>query len=239
MQLSSLVDLLDVAGAAVAGIFGAFFLIAVAIFIVGVGNRSDPDPRGSRPMAAYYFSGAFFFLWVTLAGLVIAFDSLIQLVGKNPSCFGCYQAPGTGPTNDAIRDCVLGALIVVFAGGALALHLRRGNLLADTEEDLSGPTKRVMRSYVALVSLIAIIIFVFAFISALWGVCELISPTIFGATGTTTQTVRTILDALVLVVLSGAAFSYHQRFAPSQLRLLGMVGSPHHLPTMSPPPPPV
>jgi uncharacterized RDD family membrane protein YckC len=116
---------------------------------------------------------------------------------------------------------VLGAILLVFAGGAYLVHLRRGNALADTETDLSGPTKRLMRSFVAFVSFVAALIFVVSLIVAVYGVFELISPTIFGGAGGRDAVTRQILDALVLVVLSATIFGYHQRFAPPSLRLLG------------------
>ncbi len=199
------------------GIFLVYFLLTMVIFIVGVSNARDTDPRGSRPMAAYYYAAAFLFLWTTFVAVAIALDALVQLIGR-PS--------QTYYTNLTIRDCVLGAIVLVFAGGAYSLHVRRGNVLADTELDASGPTKRVMRSYVAFTSFASVLIFVFSFIVAAHFACQLISPTIFGGSTNHTVVVREILDACVLIVLSGAIFSFHQRFAPSSLRLLGLVGKP-------------
>jgi hypothetical protein len=218
-------SILDVAGAAteVLGVlFASIFGLAFAIFIVGVSNRSDADPRGSRPMAAYLYSGAFLFLWLAFAGVVAAFDSLINLIGTHGLVITGFEGPAPQPSydNDAIRYCVIGAILLVVAGGAFLLHLRRGNALADAEADPSGPTKRVMRSYVAFISFVAVLVFVVALITAIYGVFELASPTIFGGAGTD-PTTRSILDALVLAVLAGAVFGFHQAFAPSSLRLLG------------------
>jgi hypothetical protein len=226
----SAIDVAGAASAVVAVVFSAFFVLAVAIFIVGVSNRSDSDPKGSRPMAAYLFSGAFFFLWVAYAGVAVALDSLINLIGSHQSFgfLGSFGPLGPSYKNEAIRDCVLGAILLVFAGGAYLLHLRRGNLLADAETDPSGPTKRVMRSFVAFVSFIAVFIFVVSLMVAVYEVFELISPTIFGGSGGTLgrdEVIRGILDALVLVILSATIFAYHQRFAPANLRLLGSSGS--------------
>jgi hypothetical protein len=231
------VNLTNVATFDLGGIFVVYFLLTMVIFIVGVSNARDTDPRGSRPMAAYYYSAAFLFLWTTYLAVAIAFDSLVQLIGRPSQAF--Y-------TNLAIRDCVLGAIVMVFAGGAYSLHVRRGNVLADTEADASGPTKRVMRSYVAFTSFASVLIFVAAFIAAAHFACQLISPSIFGGSTDHTVVVREILDACVLIVLSGAIFSFHQRFAPSSLRLLGLVGKPRRRrypsyatsgPSEPPPPP--
>lgn len=244
----SALDVAGIADAILGFIFLALFMLAATIFIVGVSNRSDADPKGTRPMAAYLFSGSFLFLWIAYGGVVVALDSLINLIGTHPygsliSGFGLggspfFQQPSYD--NEAIRDCVVGAILLVFAGGAWLLHLRRGNLLADAEVDPSGPTKRVMRSYVAFVSFVAVIIFVVAISVAVYGVFELISPTIFGGAGSRDATTRGILDALVLVVLSGGVFSFHQRFAPTALRLLGRTGSgpaPHAVSSAPPVPP--
>ncbi len=223
------------------------FLLTVAIFIVGVSNRSDADPRGARPIAAYSFSAAFLFLWITVFAVVAALDSLINMIGNNTPSFGSIGSIGSSafplttfgisPGRLAARTCVLAAIVLVFAGGAYLLHLRRGNALADTEDDPTGPTKRVMRSFVAFVCFVAIVLFVFAFIRGIYDVFELISPSVFGGSGSRTADWRRLLDALVLVVASGLVFSYHQRFAPSSLRLLGAVKT-HRTSVGAPPEPP-
>jgi hypothetical protein len=213
-------------------IFGGFAIF----FIVAIGNRTDSDPSGSRPIAAYLFSGAFLFLWVAYFGIAAAAFSLINLIGGHPNTFGFSPSY----KDNAIRACVLGALLVVFAGGAGLLHLMKGNALADAEADASGPTKRVMRSYVALTSFVAILIVVLSLIVALWLVFGLISPTIFLASSSRTVTSRGILDALVLVVLAGSIFTFHQRFAPANLRTFASTWRPSAGPSVhesSPPPP--
>lgn len=217
--------------------FVAFVSAFAMFFIVAIGNRSDADPSGSRPIAAYLFSGAFLFLWIAYFGIAAAAFSLINLIGGHP--VSEFSAPASYG-NDAIRACVLGALLVVFAGGAGFLHLRKGNALADAEANPSGPTKRVMRSYVALFSFVSILIVVLALIVALWLVFGLISPTIFLASSSRTVTSRGILDALVLVILGGATFAYHQQFAPPNLRTFTGLGrsGPVHTVSESPPPPP-
>ncbi len=220
-------------------LFIVLFGVLAIIFIVAIGNRTDQDPTGSRPIAAYLFSAGFLFLWIAYFGIDIAANSLINLVGGHEGAFGSVSTGLSslgGSTfsysssysyrDEAIRACVLGGILVVLAGGAWFLHLRRGNALADAESNPSGPTKRVMRSYVALVSFISIIIVVLALAVAAWMVCGLISPTIFLASTSKTVTMRGILEALVLVVLAGAIFSYHQRFAPESLRLLSSLGGP-------------
>jgi hypothetical protein len=206
----------------VVAILGAF----ATLFIVAVSNRSDPDPTGSRPMGAYLFSAAFLLLWVAYLGIDVAANSLINLLGNHPSPFP--GVPGPSFRDDAIRACVLGGLLVVLAGGAMVLHLRRGVGLAEAEGNPTGPTKRVMRTYVALVSFVSVLILVLALVVAGWLVAGLCSPTIFVAGASRTVTTRELLDALVLVLLSGSIFSYHQRYAPEGLRLLSSISPPRH-----------
>lgn len=196
---------------AFAAVFGWF----AQLFIIVVSNKADADPTGSRPMAAYLFSGAFLTLWVSFIGVDVAANSLIQLIGSHAASF---DAPSY--KNDAIRSCVLGGLLLVFAGGAYLLHLRRGSSLAEQETDRSGPTRKIMRSFVALVSYVSMTITVIAFAVAGWLVAGLISPSIFLANASRTTTARALLEVVVIIVLAGAIFLYHQSMAPGALRLL-------------------
>ncbi|HEV3329216.1 MAG TPA: hypothetical protein VGZ33_07445 [Acidimicrobiales bacterium] len=209
-------------------VFVVLFGVLAILFIVAIGNRTDQDPTGSRPIAAYLFSASFLFLWIAYFGIDVAANSLINLVGSHPGAPSSNFLPIFVPTysyrDAAIRACVLGGILVVLVGGAWVLHLRRGTALAEAETNPSGPTKRVMRTYVALVSFVSIIVMVLALAVAVWMAFGLLSPTIFLANASRTVTLRGVLDALVLVVLGGAIFSYHQRFAPEGLRLLSSVG---------------
>jgi hypothetical protein len=212
-------------------VFVVVFGVLAMLFIVAVGNRADQDPTGSRTISAYLFSASFLFLWIAFFGVVIAANSLINLIGSHPGAsFGNLSSSipvifdSYSYRDAAIRACVLGAILLVLAGGAFLAHLRRGMALADAETNPSGPTKRVMRSYVALVSFVSIIVLVLALASALWMAFGLISPTIFLASASRTVTARGMLQSLVLVVLAGAIFSVHQRFAPEGLRLFSSLG---------------
>jgi hypothetical protein len=226
--------------ATVLGVLGLVSVVGAfaMFFIVAIGNRSDPDPAGSRPIAAYLFSGAFLFLWIAYYGVIAIADSLISLIGPHPAFFGLPSQLSQG--NATIRGCALGALLLVVAGGIGLMHLHKGNALADLETSASGPTKRVMRSYVSLMSFISIILVVLGLVAALWSVFQLISPTVFLAIGTRTDTSKTLLDELVIVLLGATIFAWHQRFAPSGLRLfagthLGHLHMAHH---DAPPPSP-
>ena len=58
MNVSSILGaapLIAIAGEIIA--FVVFFSALAMFFIVAIGNRTDQDPTGSRPIAAYLFSG--------------------------------------------------------------------------------------------------------------------------------------------------------------------------------------
>lgn len=201
-------------------------LLAFAIFIIGVSNKSDPDPRGTRPVAAYAYSAAFLFLWTAVFAVVAAVDSLINLIGNSANGSVVVSFGGAlDPDKLAARACVLGAIVLVLAGGAYLVHLRRGNALADLDDDASGPTKRVMRSFVAFVSFVSILLAVAACIGLVYTIFELASPSTFGGFASRTADLRALLDAAVLLVAAGSVFAYHQRLAPASMRLLGGAGA--------------
>ena len=214
----------------------------ILVFVVLFGvlrdalHRRDRQPRRPGPDGEPHRSprtcspAAFLFLWIAYFGVVVAANSLINLLGSHPSPVGSstlsvLNLPTYSYRDAAIRACVLGGILVVFAGGAYVLHLRRGNALANAETDPSGPTKRVMRSYVALVSFVSIVVVVLALIRRdLDGLRAHLADDLPREHAKAVTLRASISTSLVLVVLAGAIFSYHQRFAPEGLRLL-LVGS--------------
>jgi len=177
--------------------------------IIVIANRGDPDPSGKRPMAAYLFGGSFFSLWIAYMGSIIVVDALVSLMHTN--------APNT---NTVARIVVVGFLMVLFGGVAHIIHRQRGLALADSETDPSSPTKRVMRSYVAAVSFISVLI---AFLSTMvlgYLIFQLIAPGVFGASGSRVDTLSSIIDLVYVVGATAFVFFTHQALAPAALRLL-------------------
>ncbi len=177
--------------------------------IIVIANRADPDPSGKRPMAAYLFGGSFLSLWIAYLGSIIVVETLVSLMRSN--------APST---NTVARIVVVGFLMVLVGGVAHIIHRQRGLALSDSETDPSSPTKRVMRSYVAAVSFISVLI---ALISAMvlgYLIFQLVAPGVFGATGSRVDTLSSIIDSVYIVGATAFVFFAHQALAPAPLRLL-------------------
>ena len=197
-----------------------FFAIALLLFvstagslmtyvIIVIANRADPDPSGKRPMAAYLFGGAFFSLWLSYLGSIIIVEALVSLMDTV-----------TPSTNTIARIVVAGFLMVLVGGAVHMIHRQRGLALADSETDPSSPTKRVMRSYVAAVSFITVLIAVISAIVLGYLIFQLVAPGVFGASGTRVDVLSSIIDWLYIVGATTVIFLTHQALAPTALRLI-------------------
>lgn len=197
-------------------VIGIVFLLLISsagsimtYVIIVIANRADPDPSGKRPMAAYLFGGSFLSLWIAYIGSIIVVNALVSLMHSN--------APSS---NTVARMVVVGFLMVLVGGVAHMIHRQRGLALSDSETDPSSPTKRVMRSYVAAVSFISVLI---ALISAMvlgYLIFQLVAPGVFGAAGSRVNTLTSIIDSLYIVGATTFVFITHQALAPANLRLL-------------------
>lgn len=186
----------------------------ITYVIIVVANRADPDPTGKRPMAVYFFGGAFLTLWIAYLGLIVVVVSLVNLIGTNVSF-----ASGQHPVGDAaVRGVSVGLIFFVVAGYAHYLHRRRGLELAASESDPASPTKRVARSYVAVVSFVATVITIVMSFAFIYTLLALIAPGIFHGGNSTTMAKGLLVEAFVLC-LAGLIFWSHQSLAPGALRL--------------------
>lgn len=181
--------------------------------IIVIANRADPDPSGKRPMAAYLFGGAFFSLWLSYLGSIIIVEALVSLMDT--------VAPNS---NTIARIVVAGFLMVLVGGVAHMTHRQRGLALADSETDPSSPTKRVMRSYVAAVSFITVLIGLISAIVLGYLIFQLVAPGVFGASGTRVDVLSSVIDWLYIVGATTVIFVTHQALAPTNLRLLARGG---------------
>ncbi len=177
--------------------------------IIVIANRADPDPTGKRPMAAYLFGGAFLSLWIYYLGSVIIVEGLVSLMQTN--------APSS---NTIARVVVAGFLMVLVGGVAHMIHRQRGLALSDSESDPSSPTKRVMRSYVAAVSFITVLIALVSTVVLGYLIFQLVAPGVFGASGTRVDVLSSVIDWLYIVGATAFVFFSHQALAPEPLRLL-------------------
>jgi hypothetical protein len=182
--------------------------------IIVIANRADPDPSGKRAMAAYLFGGSFLSLWIAYMGSILVVEALVSVMRSN--------SPNT---NTVARIVVVGFLMVLVGGVAHMIHRQRGLALSDSETDPSSPTKRVMRSYVAAVSFISVLI---ALISAMvlgYLIFQLVAPGVFGATGSRVDTLSSIISSVYIVGATAFVFFAHQALAPATLRLLPLGSS--------------
>jgi hypothetical protein len=177
--------------------------------IIVIANRADPDPSGKRPMAAYLFGGSFLSLWIAYMGSIIVVEALVSLMHSS-----------TPSSNTVARMVVVGFLMVLVGGVAHMLHRQRGLALSDSETDPSSPTKRVMRSYVAAVSFISVLIVLISTMVLGYLIFQLVAPGVFGAAGSRVDTLSSIIDLVYIVGATAFVFFVHQALAPSALRLL-------------------
>jgi hypothetical protein len=177
--------------------------------IIVIANRADPDPSGKRPMAAYLFGGSFLSLWIAYTGSIIVVEALVSLMHSN-----------TPSSNTVARMVVIGFLMVLVGGVTHVLHRQRGLALSDSETDPSSPTKRVMRSYVAAVSFISVLIVLISSMVLGYLIFQFVAPGVFGATGSRVDTLSSIVDLVYIVGATAFVFFAHQALAPASLRLL-------------------
>lgn len=177
--------------------------------IIVIANRADPDPSGKRPMAAYLFGGSFLSLWITYMGSILVVEAIVSLMHSN--------APNT---NTVARIVAVGFLMVLVGGVAHIVHRQRGLALSDSEPDPSSPTKRVMRSYVAAISFISVLIALIATMVLGYLIFQLVAPGVFGASGSRVDTLSSIIDSVYIVGATAFIFFSHQALAPAALRLL-------------------
>ena len=181
----------------------------ITYVIIVIANRADPDPSGKRPMAAYLFGGSFLSLWIAYVGSIIVVEALVSLMHSN-----------TPSHNSVARIVVVGFLMVLVGGVTHMIHRQRGLTLADSETDPSSPTKRVMRSYVAAVSFISVLIALISTMVLGYLIFQFAAPGVFGASGTRVDTLSSIIDLVYIVGATAFIFFMHQALAPSALRLL-------------------
>jgi hypothetical protein len=188
-------------------ISGAGSILTFVIIVIA--NRADPDPSGKRPMAAYLFGASFLSLWMAYMGSILVVEAIVSLMNSN--------APSS---NTVARIVVVGFLMVLVGGVIHMTHRQRGLSLADSESDPSSPTKRVMRSYVAAVSFISVLIGLISTMVLGYLIFQFVAPGVFGASGSRVDTLSSIIDLVYVLGATAFVFFAHQALAPRALRLL-------------------
>ena len=205
-------------------ILGGVLLLAVVgvLVILIVANRADPDASGRRPLSVYLFAMSFVTLLTSVVGSVVVVASLVQLIGSHPGVHG----PGLHPVGDAAaRGAVLGGLITVISLVTMVLHLRRGLAFAEAD-GAGGPSQRVARSYVAAVGFLAVLTLVVALVAAIYLVCQIAGPGVFGSAGGRVPPARNLITALYTVDVALVVLWSHRNLTQPGLSLRKVVPAP-------------
>ncbi len=113
------------------------------------------------------------------------------------------------------RGITIGLLLFLVGGFVSHTQRRRAVGLAESDVEDASPSKRVVRSYAAVVSFISLIIIIVTLIAAVWAVLGLIAPGIYDAASRSSNTVLLLDEATVIVVFAWV-FSTHRRLVSAR-----------------------
>jgi hypothetical protein len=179
----------------------------VTYIIIVVANRADADPTGNRTSTIYHVGTAFVALWLEIAGVVTIFVTLFNLIGAGSTRI----VPGeVHPLGDStIRGLTIGLLLSMIGGYTALTHRVKAIDLASSDEVVASPSKRVVRSYAAVVSFICVIVVVITSLALTWAMLGLIAPGIY-QTGARIGDFRLLLDEATVLAVFAWVFSTHR-----------------------------
>jgi len=180
----------------------------VTYIIIVVANRAEPDPTGNRTSAIYHVGTAFIALWLEIAGVITIFVTLFNLIGAGSTANFSTEVHPLG--DSTIRGITIGLLLSIVGGYTAVTHRAKAIDLASSDEVAASPSKRVVRSYAAVVSFISVFVVVITLLVFVWSVLGLIAPGVY-ETGTRTGDVRVLLDAATVLAVFSWIFSTHRR----------------------------
>ncbi|HUC38074.1 MAG TPA: hypothetical protein VMR97_13250 [Acidimicrobiales bacterium] len=223
-------QLVNVGPLAFGGVFAAIGLLSVgplALIILVVANRAEPDARGMRPFTVYLFGMAFVTLLLAYGGLTAIVTALLSFIGPHPA-----------PIADGVaRSVVIGALFLLIAGATMGVHVRKGLAFARGDGRVDGPNARVLHTYIATVSFVFVVLAMVALGVGVYLLFQLIGPGIFGLSGgDRTTTLRLLLDVAYVLVASGAIIAAHWRQSPPGLMRSAVAHTTPPGAAVSPPP---
>ena len=180
----------------------------VTYIIIVVANRAEPDPTGRRTSAIYHVGTAFIALWLEIAGVITIFATLFALIGAGtrPTSRTRFTRSGTRPSG----GLTIGLLLSIIGGYTALTHRAKAIELASADESEASPSKRVVRSYAAVVSFISVLVVVVTLLAIVWAVLGLIAPGVYQA-GSRTGDTRLLLDELTVLAVFAWVFSTHRR----------------------------
>jgi hypothetical protein len=185
----------------------------VTYIIIVVANRAEPDPTGKRTSTIYHAGTAFLTLWLEIAGAITIFATLFGLIGAGGVR---YFTTEKHPLSDAtIRGVTIG-LLLFLAGGFVSHSQRRKAVeMAESDPNEASPSKRIVRSYAAVVSFVCVIVIVVVGLAAVWAVLGLVAPGVYEAASRTSD-VRILLDEATVLAVFAWVFSTHRRLVGAQ-----------------------
>jgi uncharacterized membrane-anchored protein len=186
---------------ALAGLFLLIMLSSVGsivtYIIIVVANRADPDPTGKRTSTIYHVGTAFLTLWLEVAGAITVLATLFSLIGSG------------GNRDATVRGITIGLLL--FVVGGFVSHRQRGKAvdLARSDSDDASPSKRVVRSYAAVVSFVSVVVMVVTALAVVWALLGLVAPGVYEATSRTSDA-QLLLDEMTVLAVFAWVFSTHR-----------------------------
>ncbi len=187
------------------GLVAVLLLVALAsvgsivtYIIIVVANRADPDPTGKRTSTIYHVGTAFLTLWLEVVGAITVFATLFARIGSSLS------------GDSTVRGITIGVLLLLVGGFVSHAQRQKAVSLAESDSDEAGPSKRVVRSYGAVVSFISAIALVITVLAMAWAVLGLIAPGVYDAASRTSDT-RVLLDEATVMAVFAWVFHTHRR----------------------------
>jgi len=179
----------------------------VTYIIIVVANRAEADPTGNRTSAIYHVGTAFVALWLEIAGVITIFVTLFALIGAGRTTNFSNEVHPLG--DSTIRGITIGLLLSIVGGYTALTHRAKAIDLASTDVLETSPSKRVVRSYAAVVSFISVIVVVITLLAFMWSVLGLIAPGVY-ETGARIHDLRLLLDESTVLAVFGWVFSTHR-----------------------------
>jgi hypothetical protein len=114
------------------------------------------------------------------------------------------------PLGDStIRGITIGLLLSIVGGYTALTHRAKAIELANNDEVVASPSRRILRSYAAVVSFISVIVVVVTVLAVVWAVLGLMAPGVY-ETGSRTNDLRLLLDEATVVAVFAWVFSTHR-----------------------------
>src|SRR5579863_4782816 len=143
----------------------------ITYIIIVVANRAEPDPSGSRTSTIYHVGAAFIALWLEIAGVITIFFTLFDLIGAGSRVYFSNEVHPLG--DSTIRGITIGLLLSIVGGFTALTHRAKAIELANNDEVVASPSRRVVRSYAAVVSFISVLVVVVTVLAVVWAVLGL------------------------------------------------------------------